>query len=40
MLSSMWLLIKALAGMIVIVFLAGLLILLLQGFINAIFKNF
>ena len=39
-LSTIWLVIKALAGMIAIVFLAGILILMLQGFINAIFKNF
>ena len=39
MLSTMWLIIKALAGIIAIVFLAGILILLVQGILNAIFKN-
>lgn len=39
MLSTIWLIIKALAGMIAIVFLAGVLILLIQGFVDAVFKD-
>lgn len=39
MLSTMWLMIKALAGLILIVVLAGILILLVQGFLDAIFKD-
>lgn len=39
MLSTMWLVIKALAGLILIVVLAGILILLVQGFLDAIFKD-
>ena len=40
MLSTMWVIIKALAGLIAIIFLSGSLILLVRGFIDAIFKNF
>lgn len=39
MLSTIWLMIKALAGLIIIVLLAGVLVLLLQGFLDAIFKD-
>ena len=39
MLSTMWIIIKVLAGMIAIVFLAGILILLVQGFSEQIFKD-
>lgn len=39
MLSTMWFLIKALAGGIAIVFLAGVLLLLLKGLLDVIFKN-
>ena len=39
MLSTMWLMIKALAGLILIAVLAGILILLVQGFLDAIFKD-
>ena len=38
-LSTIWVVIKALAGMIAIVFLAGVLILMIQGFVNVLFKN-
>lgn len=38
-LSTIWLVIKALAGMIAIVFLAGILILSIQGFVEAVFKD-
>ena len=39
MLGTIWLMIKALAGIIAIVILAGILILLVQGFLDAIFKD-
>ena len=39
MLGTMWLMIKALAGLILIVVLAGILILLVQGFLDVIFKD-
>ena len=39
MLSTMWLIIKALLGMIAITLLAGVLILLIQGFLDAVFKD-
>lgn len=39
MLSTMWLMIKALAGLTLIVVLAGTLILLVRGFLDAIFKD-
>lgn len=38
MLSTMWVIIKALAGGIAIVFLGGVLILLLKSFLDIIFK--
>lgn len=39
MLSTIWLIIKALVGMIAIVILAGILILLIQSFLEQIFKE-
>lgn len=39
MLGIIWLIIKALLGMIAIVLLAGILILLVQGFMEQIFKD-
>lgn len=39
MLATMWLIIKVLAGSILIIFLAGILILLLQSLLDAIFED-
>ncbi len=38
MVSTMWLIIKGLLGMIAIVILAGILILLIKSFLEQIFK--